>query len=125
LIPAYFVPVLALGAVGATSRYLLDAYVGARFPSTLPWGTFMVNMSGSFLLGLLTGLVTFAGGPGALKVILGTGFCGAYTTFSTFSFETVRLIEERELYEAAANVLGSLAVGIISAGAGLALGAYL
>lgn len=125
MIPAYFLPVLALGAVGATFRYLLDAYVGERFPSTLPWGTFIVNMSGSFLLGLLTGLVTFAGEPGALKVILGTGFCGAYTTFSTFSFETVRLIEERELYEAAANVLVSLAVGVISAGSGLALGAYL
>ena len=85
----------------------------------------MVNMSGSFLLGLLTGLVTFAGAPAVLKVVLGTGFCGAYTTFSTFSFETVRLIEEREFYGAAINVFASLGVGVIAAGAGLAVGAYL
>lgn len=123
--PAYFVPVLVLGAIGATSRYLLDAYVGTRFPSSLPWGTFLVNMSGSLLLGVLTGVVTFGGAPTALKVVLGTGFCGAYTTFSTFSFETVRLIEERELTEAAANVVVSLSAGALCAGAGLALGAYL
>ena len=125
MIPAYFLPVLALGAVGATARYLLDAYVAARFPSTLPWGTFAVNMSGSMLLGFLTGLVTFAGGPTALKVILGTGFCGAYTTFSTFTFETVRLIEERSLYEAATNILASFFAGLLAAGAGLALGAWI
>jgi CrcB protein len=124
VIPGYFLPVLALGAVGATARYLLDAYIAARFPSTLPWGTFAVNMSGSLLLGLFTGMVVFGGAPTALKVILGTGFCGAYTTFSTFTFETVRLIEERSLYEAAANVLVSFFAGLLAAGAGLALGAW-
>lgn len=125
MIPAYLLPVLAMGALGATSRYLLDAYVGVRFPSTLPWGTFLVNMSGSLVLGIVAGVVTFGGGPGALKAVLGTGFCGAYTTFSTFSVETVRLIEERELYGAAANVIVSLLTGVLCAGAGLALGSYL
>lgn len=121
--PPYLLPVLGLGAVGAIARYLLDSYVSARFPSDLPWGTFAVNMSGSLLLGFLTGAVTFGGAPAAVKVILGTGFCGAYTTFSTFTFETIRLIEERSLYQAAANVLASFFGGLLVAGAGLALGA--
>lgn len=123
--PAYLLPVMALGAVGATARYLIDGLVGTRFPGAMPWGTFAVNMSGSLLLGLLTGLVTFGGAPLAVKEILGTGFCGAYTTYSTFSFETLRLVEERSLYQALANVLASFAVGLLAAGGGLALGAWL
>ena len=125
MIPSYFLPVLALGAVGAIARYLLDTYIVARFTPNLPWGTFAVNMSGCLLLGFVTGLVTFGGAPTAVKVILGAGFCGAYTTFSTFSFETIRLIEERSLYEAAANVVVSFFGGLLAAGAGLALGASL
>lgn len=125
MIPAYLVPVMALGALGATARYLLDSYVAGRFPATMPWGTLTVNVSGSLLLGFLTGIVTFGGAPVAVKDILGTGFCGAYTTFSTFSFETVRLVEERSLAQAFSNVVGSVMVGLLAAGAGLALGAWI
>jgi CrcB protein len=124
MIPPYLLPVLAMGALGSVTRYLVDSFVSARLASPFPWGTFVVNMSGSLLLGFLTGWAVFAGGPTAAKVILGTGFCGAYTTFSTLSFETVRLIEERSIYEAVANVLGSVLLGLVAAGTGLALGAW-
>lgn len=123
--PTYLLPVMALGAVGATARYLLDSFVGMRFPGAMPWGTLAVNVSGSLLLGFFTGLVTFSGAPAAVRDILGTGFCGAYTTYSTFGFETVRLVEERLLYQALANVLASVGVGLLAAGGGLALGAWL
>ncbi|MHB1854641.1 MAG: fluoride efflux transporter CrcB [Acidimicrobiales bacterium] len=124
MIPAYLVPVMALGAVGAISRYLLDAYVSARYPGNLPWGTFTINMTGSFLLGLLAGLVSFRGAPDELKTLLGIGFCGAYTTFSTFSFESMRLMEERSFPQALSNIFMSLLVGLLAAGAGLAVGAW-
>lgn len=123
--PPYLLPVVAMGAVGAISRYLLDALVGSRFPGTMPWGTFAINMTGSFLLGFLSGLVLFQGAPDELKSILGTGFCGAYTTFSTFSFEGVRLIEERSYPAALAHLLGSLVVGVVAAGLGLGAAAWL
>lgn len=123
--PAYFGPVLVLGALGATARYYLDSYIGRRFLSTMPWGTLVVNVSGSLLLGLLAGAVTFAHAPAAWSAVFGTGFCGAFTTFSTFSFETLRLVEEGALYRAAVNVALSVSVGLLAAGAGLALGASL
>ena len=116
---AYPIPVLALGATGATLRYLLDGYVGARFPGSFPRGTFVINVSGSFLLGLLTGLVVFGGAPRELTDILGTGFCGAFTTFSTFTFESIRLIEEGAYRRAALYVVASLAAGLGAAAVGL------
>ncbi len=110
------------GFVGAPARYLLDRAISGRLESDLPWGTFIVNMSGSLLLGILTGLGLnghLGPVPEALAV---TGFCGAYTTFSTFTVETMRLVEEGDYLEAAYNSLGSIAVGLIAAAAGLALG---
>ena len=73
------------GAVGAPARYLVDGVVLDRTECGLPAGTFVVNVSGSFLLGVLTGLALYHAFPSTPKTILGTGFCGAYTTFSTFS----------------------------------------
>jgi len=119
----YLVPVLIFGAGGAVSRYLLDAYIGTRFPAAFPRGTFVINITGSLLLGLLTGLVVFGRGPAWITAILGTGFCGAYTTFSTFTFESLRLIENGHYRRAALNIGGSLGLGLGAAAAGLALGA--
>jgi fluoride exporter len=117
-----FLVVAAGGFVGAPSRYLLDRSISSRIESELPWGTFAINMTGSFLLGLLTGL-TLAGHLSDIgKALIGTGFCGAYTTFSTFTFETVRLLEDGRLVEAAGNVLVSVVVGLGAAAAGLAIG---
>jgi CrcB protein len=110
------------GFVGAPSRYLLDRAINLRFESDLPWGTFLVNMSGSFTLGLLTGLSLSNHLSPLAKALLGTGFCGAYTTFSTFTFETVRLLEVGQILEAFLNAIVSLAMGLAGAGAGLAIG---
>jgi len=120
----YLLPVLVLGAGGAVSRYLLDAYIGSRFPAAFPRGTFVINITGSFLLGLVTGLVIFGHGPAWTTAILGTGFCGAYTTFSTFTFESLRLVEDGHYRRAAFNIAGSLGLGLVAAAAGLALGAW-
>jgi len=121
----YLIPVLVLGAGGAVSRYLLDAFIGSRYPGIFPRGTFFINVTGSLLLGLLTGLVVFGHGPAWTTDILGTGFCGAYTTFSTFTFESLRLIEDRDYGQAALNIGGSLVLGLAGAAAGLALGAWI
>jgi fluoride exporter len=120
----FYLVVGAGGFVGAPSRYLLDRAVNQRIESDLPWGTFLVNISGSFVLGLLTGLSLSNHLSPLAKALLGTGFCGAYTTFSTFTFETVRLLEVGQVLEAALNAFVSLAVGLLGAGAGLAIGLF-
>jgi fluoride exporter len=111
------------GAVGAPARYLLDDAISSRTQGVFPWGTLAINVSGSFLLGLLTGLALFHGLPATPRLILGTGFCGAYTTFSTFTYETVRLAEEGAVNEAVRNALASLVLGAAGAAAGLAAAA--
>jgi fluoride exporter len=111
------------GAVGAPLRYVVDTLVSARVEGAFPFGTLVVNLSGSFALGLLSGLAIYHGLPGTPKLIVGTGLVGAYTTFSTFSFETVALLEEGETRLAARNVAVSVLLGAAAAGAGLALAA--
>lgn len=113
----------AAAAAGAALRYLVDVAVAERTGGVFPWGTFLINASGSLLLGLLTGLALYHAFPKTPKVILGTGFCGAYTTFSTFTFETVRLVEEGALGRAFRYALGTLVTGAAAAGVGIALAA--
>ncbi|MGC4813865.1 fluoride efflux transporter CrcB [Micromonospora sp. DT228] len=109
---------IALGAaVGAPLRYLTDRAVQSRHDSAFPWGTLTVNVVGSLLLGALVGWPT---GP-ALTALLGTGFCGALTTYSTFSYETLRLTRGGHRLLALANVVGSVAAGLAAAAAGYAL----
>jgi CrcB protein len=119
-----YIMVGAGGFVGAPSRYLVDRAVNRRIESDLPWGTFLVNVSGSFILGLLTGLSLSNHLPPVGKALLGTGFCGAFTTFSTFSFETIRLLEVGQLLEAALNVVASVAIGFLGALAGFLIGLH-
>jgi len=121
--PLAWVGFVAAAAVGAPLRYLLDGFVGDRVDGTFPWGTFAINASGSLVLGVLTGLALYHGFPKTSKVILGTGFCGAYTTFSTFTFESVRLVEEGAIGTAVRNVLGTLVVCAGAAALGLAIAA--
>lgn len=109
---------VALGAaVGAPLRYLLDRAVQSRHDSVFPWGTLTVNVLGSLLLGFLVGLPAST----TLLAVLGTGLCGALTTYSTFSYETLRLLEQRAGRLAALNVAASLALGLAAAYAGTLL----
>lgn len=112
---------LVAGAAGAVVRYVVDGWVGDRTDGVLPWGTFVVNATGSLLFGFLTGLSLYRGLPATPLVVLGTGFCGAYTTFSTFTFQTVRLIEGRGVDGAFRNAAGTLVTCATAAAAGLAL----
>ncbi|NBM20842.1 fluoride efflux transporter CrcB [Streptomyces sp. GC420] len=102
---------VAVGAaLGAPLRYLTDRAVQARHDSVFPWGTFVVNAAGSLVLGLLTGAAPVLA-PDAFT-LLGTGLCGALTTYSTFSYETLRLAERGWKFLAAANAAGTLLVGL-------------
>ncbi len=104
---------VVLGAmVGAPARYLIDLHVQSRHRSVFPWGTFTINIAGSFVLGVVAAAVSSKGAPEWLYVLVGTGLCGAMTTFSTFGFETVRLVEDGEWSAAIANAAGSLVVGL-------------
>jgi fluoride exporter len=106
---------ISIGAVlGANARYLVGGWVADRFGTTFPWGTLLINASGSFLLGLLVTLVTEQGiGPWWVRPALAIGFLGSYTTFSTFSYETLRLAEAGSLPAAAANVAGSVTAALL------------
>jgi fluoride exporter len=117
--------VLVGGAIGAPLRYLTDLFVQSRHDSVFPWGTLTVNVFGSLLLGAVAGGVSSAGWAGWVMILVGTGFCGALTTFSTFGFETVRLLEEGSVLEALANVTVSLTVGFAACAAGWAVVAAL
>lgn len=109
-------------AVGAPGRYVVDRMVQSRHDSVLPWGTILVNVVGSLVLGVLTGVATGHDVPSAVALSVGTGLCGAFTTYSTFGYETLRLLEDGARWYAAANVMVSLAVGLGAAVAGYALG---
>jgi len=111
------------GAFGALARYGLEGFVSRRTPGAFPWGTFVVNMTGSFALGLLFTLFTERMNVDPwLRSTLTIGFLGAYTTFSTFSLETYRLISDGALGLAFANSLGSLGAGLTAVYLGVVLG---
>lgn len=115
---------LAVGfaaAFGALARYLLDQGVARRWESPFPWGTWVINVSGSFVLGLITGLALHHGLSAHVVTVLGTGVCGGYTTFSTYNVESIRLAEDGSLVGAASNLFGSIAAGMVAAAAGLGL----
>jgi fluoride exporter len=113
--------VVAGATVGAPLRYLLDRAVQARHDTRFPWGTFTVNVIGSLILGLLAADSLHV--PGPLFAALGTGFCGALTTYSTFGYETVRLLQEGTRLHAAANVVATVLAGLGAAAVGAALAA--
>jgi fluoride exporter len=112
---------VAVGAaVGAPLRYLVDRAVQSRHRRRFPWGTLTVNVVGSFVLGVVTAAAT-ALGP-AWGAVLGTGFCGALTTYSTFGHDTFTLLERGAPRSATANLLGSVLAGVAAAGLGWLLG---
>ena len=112
--------VAAGAAVGAPLRYLVDRLVQRRTGPGFPWGTFVVNVTGSFVLGLVSQIA-----GERLALLLGVGFCGAFTTWSTFGYETVRLAETGARRLATANLVISIAAGLTAATLGVALGTVL
>lgn len=113
------------GLVGAPLRYHLDRLVQSRHGSAFPWGTLAVNVLGCFVLGLLMAAVGNRSLDPTTFALLGTGLCGAFTTYSTFGYETVRLVEDGVRWTALASVVASLSAGLGAALAGSALGAIL
>ena len=109
------------GAVGAPLRAVVDGAVSRRVPPGFPWGTFVVNVTASFAVGLVTGLALHHAFPDTPRTVLATGIGGAYSTWSTFVYESVRLAEEGDVRDAVLNLVVSVVSGTLAAGAGLAL----
>lgn len=114
------------GAAGAAARYLIAGWVEGITAGRVPWGTFAVNISGSFLLGVVFALaIDRAILSPEVRVPLMVGFIGSYTTFSTLMLESWGLVEDGQVMLMLANIIGSILVGMIAVVAGLALGRYL
>lgn len=117
-----FVWVCLGAAFGAPARYLTDRFVQSRLDAVMPWGTLCVNLVGSFVLGFLTGLADDHRVPPQVMLTVATGFCGALTTYSTFSYETLRLYEDGARLYAATNIALSLAAGMAAVIGGYGVG---
>jgi CrcB protein len=111
------------GLLGANARYLVSIWAAGRFGVGFPFGTFVINVSGSLAVGLLLSLLSaqFDGAPD-VRLLLATGFLGAYTTFSTFTYETIALLREAQTRLAVVNAVGSAFLGIASCSLGVLLG---
>jgi CrcB protein len=120
-----FLGVALAGGAGAAVRMLLDGVIKQALGNSMPWATNIINISGSFLLGGLTGLLAAHLVAPELQAVLGVGFMGGYTTFSTASVETFRLMQERRWNAAWVNALGLLVVSTAAAAAGLGFGRLL
>jgi CrcB protein len=111
------------GFFGAAARYLIDGWVSQRSGGAFPWGTFVINLSGSFLLGVLFALtIERAALPAEIRAPVMIGFVGAYTTFSTWMLESWRLLEDGALLAAVGNVAGSVVLGVVALVLGLWVG---
>ena len=109
------------GGLGAACRFMVGGHVHDRWSPVFPWATMLVNVSGSFAVGLLSGALLFHSLPTGVHTVLAVGFCGGYTTFSTAMVETVRLVQEAEYRRAVSNALASLLLTLAAAAAGVGL----
>ena len=107
--------IAAAGALGAVCRYILDYAVSARAAGVFPWGTLLINTTGSLLAGVVAGLTASAFVPPKLHTIVAGGFLGAYTTFSTAMYETMRLAEDGARAQAFANLVVPLGLSVSAA----------
>ena len=110
------------GGLGAVTRLVFDGFLRSRIAIAFPIGTTIINVTGSFLLGLVTSVALAHGLPTEWRIVIGTGFLGGYTTFSTASYETVRLAQQRRYRAALVNGFGMLVLALLAAGLGLWLG---
>ena len=109
------------GAIGASARYLIGAWIPTTIGSGFPWATFLINVSGSFLIGAVLGLVQTGVLPAGARPFLAVGVLGGYTTFSSFSYETLTLISKGDYAPALLYSLGQVALGLAAVYAGLFL----
>jgi fluoride exporter len=118
-----YVLVALFGAAGAVSRYAVDGWISDFARGQFPWGTFVINVVGAFALGLLVALTTERLLPHPnWRIALGIGFLGSFTTFSTYAYESVKLAEDGALGLALLNSVGMVAIGLLAAFTGLAVG---
>ena len=120
--PLLFLVVALAGGLGAALRLVVDGLVRARLRSALPVGTLLINVLGSLVLGLVTGLTLTSWLPEAWHLVVGGGLMGGFTTFRTASYETVRLARDRRVVAALVNGLGMLVLSVGCAFLGLWLG---
>ncbi|MGH3781594.1 MAG: fluoride efflux transporter CrcB [Pseudonocardiaceae bacterium] len=121
MIVVLWVGLALIGGAGSVLRFVVDGAIASRTGRAFPYGTLVVNLSGSVLLGLITGLALSHDGA----LLAGTAAVGSYTTFSTWMFETQRLGEDRQTPSLVANVVVSLVAGVVAAALGRLLGSYL
>jgi CrcB protein len=112
------------GSIGAMSRFVLDGHIKARRNHTFPWATLVINVTGSLILGFVSGVLLRHKGFAGIETIIGVGFCGGYTTFSTASFETVRLLERRDYKRAVGSAVGGLLAAVLAAASGVLIGQW-
>ncbi len=109
---------LALGgAIGTLARYALNGLVSARLGETFPWGTMVINITGSFIIGVFAALTAPEGrwlAPAAFRPFFMVGICGGYTTFSSFTLQTLTLAQDKEWFYASLNILLSVALGLVA-----------
>jgi CrcB protein len=114
------------GAIGSAARYLVGGWFAARFGAAFPYGTFVINVSGSFIIGFF---LAFAQDRVSIspywRLFFAVGFVGGYTTFSTFEYEAIRLLQDGEMLLAAVYLMGSVVTGGVAAIAGIALGSWI
>ncbi|GLI27588.1 hypothetical protein ARHIZOSPH14_18300 [Agromyces rhizosphaerae] len=120
--PLLFLGIALAGGVGAACRFVVDGLLRARIVSAYPWATTVVNVTGSLVLGFVVGLAGSGVVSEEVHLVLGAGFLGGYTTFSTASAETVRLLLERRLTAGLASGLGMLVLSVLAAALGVWLG---
>ncbi len=109
------------GSAGAVARFVVDGLIKRRYAGRFPLGTMFINVTGSLLVGFFVGLVAFRGWSEAWTTVAGAGFCGGYTTFSTASYESVRLIHDRCYRLALTSVILPAALGVTAVAGGMAL----
>jgi len=118
--------VAAGGAIGSVTRYLVGGWIANRFGAAFPYGTFVINVTGSFIIGFF---LAFAQERAALspywRLFFAVGFVGGYTTFSTFEYEGIRLLQDREMLLASVYLIGSVVTGGIAVFGGIVLGSWI
>ncbi len=108
------------GAISAAARYLAGLWIAARFGADFPWGTFFVNVTGSFLIGIVLVLVQGGTLPAGARLFVAIGILGGYTTFSSFSYETLQLLNNGDVMPVLLNTLGQLLLGLLAVYLGVA-----